>query len=155
MNRILQSPEDFITSVGSELGTSEWLLINQKMIDSFADATLDHQWIHIDSKRASTESPFHKTIAHGYLTLSLIPHFLEQIISDKKIEKIVNYGIEKMTFKDVIPVDSKLRMCAILKNAKDLGNICLSTIQCIFEIEGKDKPVAEGLIKYLYYFKNN
>lgn len=149
----IDSVENFISVVGTEIGVSEWLIIDQEMIDSFADATLDHQWIHVDIEKAASESPYHTTIAHGYLTLSLLPHFLEQILHVDNLERLVNYGIEKMVFKNVVTVDSRLRMRATLKGAKDLGNICLATIQCVFEVEDQEDPVLEGSIKYLYYFK--
>lgn len=155
MAACLNSVESFISIVGKELGVSDWITVDQTMIDKFADASLDHQWIHVDSEKAAKESPYHKTIAHGYLTLSLLPYFLDQIVHVDNLDKIVNYGIEKMVFKSIVPVDSRLRMIAHLKRATDLGNICLATIQCIFEVEGQQEPVLEGNIKYLYYIKNN
>ena len=155
MGVFLNSVEDLISSVGIELGVSNWTIVDQVMIDKFAEVTLDHQWIHVDTKKASEESPYHKTIAHGYLTLSLLPYFLDQILHINNLDKIVNYGIEKMVFKSIVPVDSRLRMRAFLKEAKDLGSICLATIQCRFEVEGQQDPVLEGKIKYLYYLKSN
>lgn len=149
----LNSVERFISIIGKELGVSNWITVDQTMIDKFADASFDHQWIHVDSEKAAKESPYHKTIAHGYLTLSLLPYFLDQIVHIDNLDKIVNYGIDKMVFKSIVPVDSRLRMRAFLKGAKDLGSICLATIQCIFEVEGQQSPVLEGNIKYLYYFK--
>lgn len=155
MKACLNSVESFIAIVGKELGVSDWTTVDQAMIDKFADASLDHQWIHVDTIKAAEESPFHKTIAHGYLTLSLLPYFLDQIVQIDNLDKIVNYEIGKMVFKNAVPVDSRLRMGAFLKGAKDLGNICLATIHCVFEVEGQQEPALEGDIKYLYYFINN
>lgn len=154
MNTIkLKSVDDFLNLSGQLLGTSEWLTINQDVINHFADSTFDHQWIHVDAERAKTESPYQTTIAHGYLTLSLIPHFLDQIIEVENLKQLVNYSVEKMVFRSAVPVNSKLRMKATLKSAKDLGEICKASILCSFEVEGKEEPVLDGTIVFLYYFK--
>lgn len=150
--RILKSVDDFLNLSGECLGTSEWMTINQNVIDHFADSTFDHQWIHVDVERAKTDSPYHTTIAHGYLTISLIPHFLDEIFEVRNLKQLVNYSVEKMVFHSAVPVDSKLRMKATLKSAKDLGNICKASIHCSFEIEGIDEPVLDGTIIFLYYF---
>ena len=150
--RILKSVDDFLNLSGECLGTSEWLTINQNVIDHFADSTFDHQWIHVDVERAKTDSPYHTTIAHGYLTLSLIPHFLDEIFEVRNLKQLVNYSVEKMVFHSAVPVDRKLRMKATLKSAKDLGNICKASIHCSFEVEGQDDPVLVGTIIFLYYF---
>ena len=148
----INSVENFIKLSGNILGKSNWILIDQNMINQFADATHDHQWIHVDSDRAKINSPYNTTIAHGYLTLSLVPCLLDDIIEVNNLKQLVNYSIEKMVYKSVVPVDSKLRMVATLKSAKDLGNICKANIQCTFEVEGQIKPVLEGSIVFLYYF---
>lgn len=145
--------DEFLSLTGTNLGTSDWLLIGQKMIDRFAEATLDYQWIHVDNDKIIRESPYGTSIAHGYLILSLIPYFLNQIIEISNLNRILNYGIEKMLYKAPVPVNNRLRLNAFLKSAKDLGDICLANIQCSFEIEGCDTPVLEGNIKFLYYFK--
>lgn len=150
--RIIGSVEDFLNLSGEQLGESEWICVSQDVINHFADATFDHQWIHVDSERAKKESPYQTTIAHGYLTLSLIPHFLDEIIEVNNLKQLVNYSVEKMVFHSAVPVDSRLRMKAVLKSAKDLGNICKASIQCVFEVEGKDEPVLDGTIIFLYYF---
>lgn len=151
--RILTSVDDFINLSGEYLGASEWLTINQDMINQFAKSTLDFQWIHIDTERAKKESPNQTTIAHGYLTLSLIPHFLNEIITVENQIRLINYSVEKMVFRSAVPVNSNLRMKATLKSAKDLGDICKASIHCSFEVEGKMEPVLEGSIVFLYYFK--
>ena len=150
--RVISSVDDFLKLSGECLGISNWLKVNQEMINLFADSTFDHQWIHVDPLRAKTESPYHTTIAHGYLTLSMIPHFLDEILEVENLKQLVNYSVEKMTFHSVVSVNSRLRMKATLKSAKDLGNICKATIQCVFEVDGSNTPVLEGSIVFLYYF---
>lgn len=149
---IINSVNDFLQLSSNKLGESKWMLIDQSMINQFADATHDHQWIHVDSEKSKVDSPYKTTIAHGYLTLSLLPCFLNEIIEVNNLKQLVNYSIEKMVYKSIVPVNSKLRMIATLKSAKDLGNICKANIQCTFEIEGQEKPVLEGAIVFLYYF---
>ena len=95
---IVNSYEEFAAHLGEELGASEWLQIDQERINLFADATLDHQWIHVDVEKAKAESPYHSTIAHGYLTLSVLPYLWDQIIQVNNIKMLVNYGIEHMRF---------------------------------------------------------
>ena len=148
----IQSIEDFLERKGSELGCSEWYEVSQDVINNFADATRDHQWIHVDTNKAATDSPYGSTIAHGYLTLSLLPSFLDEIIEVHNLKQLVNYGIKDFTFKNAVKVGSRLRMRASVKSAKDLGNICQATITCTFEVEGLEEPVAEGNIIFLYYF---
>lgn len=150
--KTLKSVEDLLNLSGEYLGVSEWLTVDQNIINHFANSTFDHQWIHVDTERAKTDSPYHTTIAHGYLTLSLIPHFLDQIIEVDNLKRLVNYSVEKMVFHSVVPVNSRLRMKATLKSAKDLGEICKASILCTFEVEGKEESVLEGTIVFLYYF---
>lgn len=149
---IINTIQDFLDLSGKLLGKSDWINVDQNMINQFADATHDHQWIHVDAEKAKRESPYKMTIAHGYLTLSLLPCLLEEIIEVKNLKHLVNYSIEKMVYKSIVPANSKLRMVASLKSAKDLGNICKANILCSFEIEGQKTPVLEGSIVYLYYF---
>lgn len=149
---IINSVDDFLNLSGKEIGISSWLRVDQETIDKFADATHDHQWIHVDINKARNESPYGTTIAHGYLTLSLLPCLLDDIIEVRNLKQLVNYGIKDMVYKAVVPVDSNLRMRAVLKSARDLGNICKAIIQCSFEVEGHEGPVLEGTIVFLYYF---
>lgn len=146
--------DDFMQKVGEPLGTSDWLLINQEMINRFAEATLDHQWIHVDAARAEQESPLHATIAHGYLTLSLIIHLLESAFSTQNVSQIVNFGVDKFSFQAPVPVNSKVRIHTSLKSALDLGVACKAKIQCQMEIENQEKLAFEGLITLVYYFEN-
>lgn len=149
----LSSVDDFLANIGNQLGESQWLEIGQDNIDRFAELTLDRQWIHTDPQRAKEQSPYGSTIAHGYYVLSLFTHFLDEIIEVKNLSQVLNFSVEKMTFKSAVPVNSRVRMKVILKNAKDLGNICKATYQCVFEIDGKQAPAAEGSIVFVYYFK--
>lgn len=149
---IIHNIDEFIERKGTELGVSDWFEVSQEVINNFADATRDHQWIHVDTNKAATDSPYGSTIAHGYLTLSLLPSFLDEIIEVHNLKQLVNYGIKDFTFKNAVKVGSRLRMRASVKSAKDLGNICQATITCTFEVEGLEEPVAEGNIIFLYYF---
>ena len=149
---IIHNIDEFIERKGTELGVSEWFEVSQEVINNFADATRDHQWIHVDTNKAATDCPYGSTIAHGYLTLSLLPSFLDEIIEVHNLKQLVNYGIKDFTFKNAVKVGSRLRMRASVKSAKDLGNICQATITCTFEVEGLEEPVAEGNIIFLYYF---
>ena len=95
---VINSYEEFERLLGQQIGVSDWLEVTQERINQFADATLDHQWIHVDVERAKTESPFKSTIVHGYLTLSLLPYFWNQIIEVNNLKMMVNYGMDKMRF---------------------------------------------------------
>lgn len=148
---LISNINDFLNLKGEILGTSQWIVITQEMVNQFADATLDKQWIHIDEKRAAN-GPYGTTIVHGYLTLSLIPFFLENIFHVDNVKMLVNYSIEKMIYRGIVPVGSKVRMTATLKSAKDLGDICQTKIECKFEREGDNTPILEGSIIFLYYF---
>ena len=136
----INSYEEFAAHLGEEIGTSEWLTVDQDRINQFADATLDHQWIHVDVERAKAESPYKSTIVHGYLTLSLLPYFWNQIIKVNNLKMLVNYGMDKMRFGQAVPVGSHLR------------GICKASIAFKIEIEGQRKPALEGIATFLYYF---
>lgn len=149
---ILKSVEDFLQRNGEKLGVSDWVLINQEMIDKFADATMDHQWIHVDTERASKESPYHTTVAHGYLTLSLLVYLLESTFETEKVTNIINYSVDKMTFRTPVRVNSRVRLHVDLASAKDLGIACQAKLHCTMEIEGEKTPALEGQITFVYYF---
>jgi acyl dehydratase len=149
----INSYEDFASHLGEELGTSEWLTIDQDRINKFADATLDHQWIHVDVERAKVESPYHSTIAHGYLTMSLIAHLWNQIIEVNNVEMQVNYGMEKMRFGMPVITGSRVRLVTKLHDIADLRGICKAEIEIKMEIEGERKPALQGIASFLYYFK--
>ena len=149
---IVNSYEDFASHLGEVLGTSEWLQIDQDRINMFADATLDHQWIHVDVERAKTESPYKSTIAHGYLTLSVLPYLWDQIIEVKNIKMLVNYGIEHMRFGKPVITGSRVRLVTKLHQIQTLRGTCKTEIDFRIEIEGERKPALEGIAVFLYYF---
>lgn len=148
----INSYEEFAAHLGEEIGTSEWLTVDQDCINQFADATLDHQWIHVDVERAKAESPYKSTIVHGYLTLSLLPYFWNQIIKVNNLKMLVNYGMDKMRFGQAVPVGSRLRMVTKLHEIANLRGICKASIAFKIEIEGQRKPALEGIATFLYYF---
>lgn len=150
---VVNSYDEFATFEGKELGASDWLLIDQERINLFADATLDHQWIHVDTDRAKKESPYQSTIAHGYLTLSLLPYLWSQIIEVNNIKMLVNYGMDKMRFGQAVVTGSRVRMVTKLHAISNLRGICKTEINFKIEIEGQRKPALEGIATFLYYFE--
>lgn len=137
---------------GQELGVSEWHTITQEQITKFADATLDHQWIHIDAERAKTESPFGATIAHGYLTVSLLPYLWHQIVEISNLKMQVNYEIESLRFNQAVTVNSDVRLKAKVASVKDLRGIAKTQIEVTLEIKDSKKPAYSGTITFLYHF---
>ncbi|MBW4897678.1 MaoC family dehydratase [Prevotella denticola] len=145
--------DELAARLGEKLGESEWLPVDQERINLFADATLDHQWIHVDPERAKVESPYKSTIAHGYLTLSLLPHMWQEIIEVKNLKMMVNYGMDKMRFGRPVLVGSRVRLVATLASIENLRGICKAGIKFHIEIEGERKPALEGVATFLYYFE--
>ncbi len=150
---VIGSYDEFEKYVGKKLGVSEYLKITQEQINKFADATLDHQWIHTDPERAKTESPFESTIAHGYLTVSVMPYLWEQIADFENVKMQVNYGIEKLKFNQAVLVDSEIRMKATLVDLKNLRGVTKATLNIVIEIKDNAKPALETDIIFLYHFK--
>ena len=150
---IINSYEEFASYLGKPLGVSEWLPVDQDRINAFADATLDHQWIHVDVERAKKESPYKSTIAHGYLTLSLLPHLWDEIVEVNNLKMMVNYGMDKMRFGSPVVTGSRIRLNASLANIENLRGICKAYIDFVIEIEGQRKPALKGEAQFLYYFK--
>ena len=150
---IINSYDEFASHLGEDLGQSDWLLIDQGRINLFADATLDHQWIHVDTARAKVESPYKSTIAHGYLTLSVLPYLWDQIIEVRNIKMLVNYGMDKMRFGIPVVTGSRVRLVTKLHQIQNLRGICKTEIDFKIEIEGQRKPALEGIASFLYYFK--
>ncbi len=149
---IINNFDEFNQYVGKELGVSEYIQITQKQIDTFADATLDHQWIHVDEERCKTESPFKTTIAHGYLNLSVLPHLWEQIVEVRNSRLTVNYGIEKLKFMQAVTVGSRVRCRAKLHSLINLRGTSKAEIYAVLEIEDSKKPALEANIVFLYHF---
>ncbi|MDR0332578.1 MAG: MaoC family dehydratase [Dysgonamonadaceae bacterium] len=150
--RIISSFEELQALSGQELGISDYHQFTQEQINLFADATLDHQWIHVDVERAKTESPFKDTIAHGYLTLSILPHLWTQIVDVQNLKLQVNYGIEKLKFNQPVLVNSRVRLVAKLVNVVNLRGVIRANIGVTLEIEDNRKPAYEGEIVFLYHF---
>ncbi|MCT4357378.1 MaoC family dehydratase [Streptomyces sp. Je 1-79] len=149
--RIFTSAEELRAAVGEPLGHSDWLEVEQKRIDLFADATGDHQWIHVDPERAAS-GPFGKTIAHGYLTLSLLPTLVPQIMRVEGMKMGLNYGTNKVRFPSPVPVGSRLRAGAVLTEVTDAGGGVQVTATVTVEREGGDKPVCVAESVSRYYF---
>lgn len=149
---IISSHEDFENYVGKELGVSDYIKITQEQINLFADATLDHQWIHVDEARCQTESPFKSTIAHGYLNLSVLPHLWEQIVEVRNSKLTVNYGIEKLRFGQAVLVNSEVRLKASLVSVVNLRGISKVEIKVVLEIKDSKKPALEANTIFLYNF---
>ncbi len=150
---VVNSYDEFAALEGKELGVSDWLQIDQERINLFADATLDHQWIHVDADRAKKESPYQSTIAHGYLTLSLLPYLWSQVIEVNNIKMLVNYGMDKMRFGQAVVTGSRVRLVTKLHAISNLRGICKTEINFKIEIEGQRKPALEGIATFLYYFE--
>ncbi|MBI9065443.1 MAG: MaoC family dehydratase [Marinilabiliaceae bacterium] len=150
----MKSFEQLEQLIGSELGISDYHQFTQEQINLFADATIDHQWIHIDEEKAKNESPFGTTIAHGYLTISILPHLWNQIVDVQNLKLQVNYGIEKLKFNAPVKVNDKVRLHAKVVDAKNLRGTVKATIGITLEIEGSRKPAYEGEIVFLYHFNS-
>lgn len=150
---IINSYDEFETYVGKELGVSDYHTITQDQIDLFADATLDHQWIHVDAERAEKESPYGSTIAHGYLSLSMLPYLWNQIIKVNNITMLVNYGIESFKFGDAVAVNSEVRIRTSLKSIINLRGTAKVEVEAVMEIKDGRKPAYKGILVFLYQFK--
>lgn len=137
---------------GQELGLSDYHMITQDQINKFADATLDYQWIHLDAEKAKSESPYGKTIAHGFLTLSILPYLWNQIIEVNNIKMLVNYGIEKLRFNQPVLVDGEVRLKAKLNSLINLRGIAKAEIKVTLEIKDSKKPALDALLIFLYHF---
>ena len=137
--------------VGQELGTSDWFEVTQDRVDTFADATGDHQWIHVDVERAKAESPFGGPIAHGYLTLSLLVPLFAQVLAVTDTAMGVNYGLNKVRFPSPVPVGSRVRLTATLKDVEQVAGGLQLTFSAVVEREGSDKPACIAEPVYRYY----
>ena len=151
--KLITSIDDATGLVGSELGVSDWLEIDQKRVNDFADVTGDHQWIHVDVERAKKESPYGAPIAHGFLTLSLIPALSKDNFRVQNAQLVINYGLNKVRFLSAVPVGSRIRVRSELADAvaKDAGTVDL-TVRHTIEIDGVEKPaaVAEMIARVLF-----
>ncbi|MDO4211703.1 MAG: MaoC family dehydratase [Bacteroidales bacterium] len=148
---VINSYDEFASHLGQELGTSEWVEIPQERINLFADATLDHQWIHVDEERAK-EGPYGQTIVHGYLTLSLLPYLWAQVVEVNNVKMLVNYGMDKMKFGQPVLSGKRVRLTAKLENIVNLRGIAKADISFKIEIENEKKPALTGVATFLYHF---
>jgi acyl dehydratase len=144
----VETPKDLKQHIGETLGPSDWITVDQAMIDKFAEVTGDHQWIHVDVERAKKEMPGGKTIAHGYLTLSLLPRLAPTLLKVNKRKRGVNYGSNKIRFTNPVPAGSRIRLKQTIKNVEDVpDNGVRITSEMVIEVEGQERPalVAEVL----------
>ncbi len=142
--------EELPKHVGEHIGYSPWHEVTQEQVNQFADATGDHQWIHVDPERAKS-GPFGGPIAHGYLTLSLAPYLLPQLWQVTGISMGVNYGLNKLRFPSPVPVGKKLRIGASLANVEEIAGGAQVTMDLTFEVEGSEKPACVAQAVYRYY----
>lgn len=150
---IINNYEDFAALLGKNIGVSDYVELPQERINLFADATLDHQWIHVDTEKAAVESPFKTTIAHGYLTLSMLPYLWNQIIEVNNLKMMVNYGMDKMKFGQAVKSGESIRLVADLFSIVNLRGTIKAEIKFSIEIKDQRKKALEGIATFLYYFK--
>ena len=151
--RVLSSIEEAVEAVGQELGVSDWVAIDQQRIDAFADVTMDHQWIHVDVEKARAESPYGATIAHGFLTLSLIPGVSKDNYRVENAKMGINYGLNKVRFLSAVTAGSRIRVRSELADAAKVADDTVNlTVRHTVEIDGVDKPaaVAELIARFVW-----
>ncbi|MCB0951649.1 MAG: MaoC family dehydratase [Microthrixaceae bacterium] len=151
MTTRVSTPADLLDHVGDELGPTDWTTITQERIGLFADATGDHQWIHVDVERANRESPFGGPIAHGYLTLALVNLFLPQLITVEEFSAGLNVGLDKVRFPSPVPAGSRARARGEVVSAQEAKGGVQVTVRVTVEVEGADKPacVADTVSRFL------
>ena len=148
----VETPKDLKQHIGKTLGPSDWITVDQAMIDKFAEATGDHQWIHVDVERAKKEMPGGKTIAHGYLTLSLLPRLAPTLLKVNKRKRGVNYGSNKIRFTNPVPAGSRIRLKQTIKNVEDVpDNGVRITSEMVIEVEGQERPALVAEILGIQY----
>lgn len=149
--RVVQGTSEVRKLQGEHLGYSEWFQVDQARVNAFADATLDHQWIHVDPERAKKESPFGGPIVHGYLTLSLVPHLYGEVFEVQGTKMTINYGLNRVRFPSPVPVGSRVRLGLLAKEIEEVKG----GVQCVFEttleIEGAEKPAMVAEVVFRYY----
>ena len=150
---VINSYEEFAALLGKNIGVSDYVELNQERINLFADATLDHQWIHVNPEKAAVESPFKTTIAHGYLTLSMLPYLWNQIIEVNNLKMMINYGMDKMKFGQAVKSGESVRLVADLHSIANLRGTIKVEIKFAIEIKDQKKKALEGIATFLYYFE--
>lgn len=151
--KVIRSIDDAKALEGEEVGLSDWIVIDQHRIDQFAEATADYQWIHVDTERAAKEMPNGKTIAHGYLTLALIPALTANFIDVVNLERAINFGLNKVRFYSPVPVGAKLRGRATVLQVRRRAGALLLTSEVRIEIEGERKPACVAETLGMFFFK--
>ena len=149
---VINNYEEFAAMLGKNIGISDYVELTQERINLFADATLDHQWIHVNPEKAAVESPFKTTIAHGYLTLSMLPFLWNQIIEVNNLKMMVNYGMDKMKFGQAVKSGESIRLVADLLSIANLRGTVKAEIKFAIEIKDQKKKALEGVATFLYYF---
>jgi acyl dehydratase len=152
---IVEKPQDLARHVGEELGPSDWMVVDQAMIDKFAEATGDHQWIHVDVERAKREMPGGKTIAHGYLTLSLVPRLAATLVKITEVARGINYGSNKVRFTNVVPAGARVRLRQKIVKVEPVENNGVRvTSEVKMEVEGQERPALVAEIMGIRYAKS-
>lgn len=148
--KVFDGLDEFVAATGSQLGPTDWLSVDQDRVNQFADATDDHQWIHVDPEQAAN-GPFGGTIAHGLLTLSLLPHFMHELYTVSNVAMAINYGFNKVRFITPVRVGAKVRARAEIANVQKLEGAVQATMVTTIEVEGSQKPAAviESIIRYV------
>ena len=149
MTTILEQPADLLDMVGQNLGTTEWMKVTQQQVDLFADATGDRQWIHTDAERAA-KGPFKGTIAHGYLTLSLTPTVIAQVLEIRELTSALNYGLNKVRFPAPVRVGAKVRAAVSVSSAQQKTSGVESVFKLTYEIDGEARPACVADVIVLY-----
>jgi len=152
MTRLIKTIDDAKALVGEEIGLSDWAVIDQNRIDQFAEATTDYQWIHVDTERATRELPDGKTIAHGYLTLALIPALTGNFIEVENLKRAINFGVNKVRFYTPVPSGSRVRARVNVLKAQRRGGALLLTSEVRIEVEGERKPACVAETLGMYFF---
>ena len=150
--RVISSVEDAKALEGEEVGLSDWVVIDQTRIDQFAEATADYQWIHVDTERAARELPDGKTIAHGYLTLALIPALTAKFVRVDNVARAINFGMNKVRFYTPVPAGARVRARAKVLQARRRAGALLLTSEVRIEVEGERKPACVAETLGMYFF---
>ncbi|MDJ0938262.1 MAG: MaoC family dehydratase [Woeseiaceae bacterium] len=150
---VIESIEDAKALEGTEVGLSDWVVIDQNRIDQFAEATNDYQWIHVDTERAEREMPEGRTIAHGYLTLSLIPALTGSFVDVKKLTRAINFGVNKVRFYTPVPSGARVRARATVLSARRRAGALMLTSEVRIEVEGETKPACVAETLGMYFFE--
>ena len=147
---ILETPQQLKEFVGQEIAVTNWLEITQERISAFAEATDDRQWIHVDGERARRESPFGSTVAHGFLTLSLLSHFVREAVEIRQRRMVINYGLNRVRFPAPVRVGARVRARVTLTAAESVPDGVEATYHVVVEVEGSDKPccAADWIVRY-------